>query len=92
MNKFAVGFLNFYDNELVIEIIEASDWREAAMKHSKSIWNCLEEPDSVDFSADKEDEEDTENETQMAVPLTLEKAKREAFDVEGTFDCVEILS
>lgn len=35
MSKFAVGYINFFDNDLIIEIIEAEDWLEALHKHSK---------------------------------------------------------
>lgn len=35
MKKFAVGFISLYDNELTIEVIEASDWHTALSKHTK---------------------------------------------------------
>ena len=35
MNKFAVGYMNFFDNDLIIEIIEAENWKIALFKHSK---------------------------------------------------------
>lgn len=36
MKQFAVGYtnLNDFDNELIIEIIEAEDWKNALGKHS----------------------------------------------------------
>lgn len=37
MSKFAVGYINFFDNELIIEIIEAEDWLEALHEHSQMI-------------------------------------------------------
>ena len=35
MKRWAVGYINFYDNDLVIEIVEAADWRAALCAHSK---------------------------------------------------------
>lgn len=35
MKKFAVGYIDFYDNELTIEIIEAEDWYTALNSHTK---------------------------------------------------------
>lgn len=35
MKKFAVGYIDFYDNELIIEIIEAEDWYTALRSHTK---------------------------------------------------------
>jgi len=35
MKKWAVGYINFYDNDLIIEIIKADTWYEALFKHSK---------------------------------------------------------
>lgn len=35
MKKFAVGYIDFYDNELIIEIIEAEDWYAALSSHTK---------------------------------------------------------
>ena len=35
MKKFAVGYIDFYDNELTIEIIEAEDWHTALNSHTK---------------------------------------------------------
>ena len=35
MKKFAVGYIDFFDNELIIEIIEAEDWFSALSNHSK---------------------------------------------------------
>lgn len=35
MKKFAVGYIDFYDNELIIEIIEAKDWYAALRSHTK---------------------------------------------------------
>ncbi len=33
--KFAIGFINFYENDLTIEIHEGDTWKEAARKHSR---------------------------------------------------------
>ena len=35
MSKFAVGYVNLYDENLIIEIIDAENWREAFYKHSQ---------------------------------------------------------
>lgn len=35
MKKFAVGYINAFDNELTIEFHEGATWHEALMKHSK---------------------------------------------------------
>ena len=35
MKKFAVGYINFFDNDLIIEIIEAFNWIDALRQHSK---------------------------------------------------------
>ncbi len=35
MEKFAVGYLNFFENELIVEVVEAEDWFDAIKKHSK---------------------------------------------------------
>ena len=77
MSKFAVGFHNLYDNELTIEILEGSHWREATTKHSKTIWSVLEEDPNDDGAA-------------SAVPLTVKDAKQEAFDSDSSFDVQEI--
>lgn len=29
MKKFAVGYIDFFDNELTIEVVEANDWYDA---------------------------------------------------------------
>lgn len=69
MKRFAVGFFSLHDTELVVEILEAETWQEAAMKHTRGAWGA-ENP----------------------VPADLEEAKRDAFDLDGGFDCVEIPS
>ena len=35
MKEFAVGYLNYFDNELIIEVICAENWHSALMSHSK---------------------------------------------------------
>ena len=34
MNKFVVGYISFFDNVLKVEIVEATDWKDALVKHS----------------------------------------------------------
>ena len=33
MSRFVVGYINFSDNEMLLKVVEASDWREAVVKH-----------------------------------------------------------
>lgn len=33
--KFAVGVINFFNNELIIEIVEGDNWQDALSKHSQ---------------------------------------------------------
>ena len=35
MRKFAVSYINFYDNNLTTEIIESDDWFDALNAHTK---------------------------------------------------------
>ena len=35
MKKFAVAYINNYDNELTIEFVEAATWREAIILHNE---------------------------------------------------------
>ena len=35
MKKFAVGYLSFFENDLVVEIVEAENWGKALVNHSK---------------------------------------------------------
>ena len=37
MNKFAVGYINFFDNNLIVEIVEADNWFDAIWQHSKML-------------------------------------------------------
>lgn len=34
MKKFVVGCINFFDNDLIMEVIEAIDWKDALNQHS----------------------------------------------------------
>lgn len=44
MKKFAVGYLNAFDNDLKIEIINADTWHKALMLHSgMSEWEDVPE-------------------------------------------------
>jgi len=33
--KYAVGYVNFFDNELILEVVSANSLREAILSHSK---------------------------------------------------------
>ena len=37
MSKFAVGYINFFDNNLIVEIVEADNWFDAIWQHSKML-------------------------------------------------------
>jgi len=37
MSKFAVGHIDYFNNNLIIEIIKAENWKDALFKHSKLI-------------------------------------------------------
>lgn len=77
--KFAVGIYDQMENVLTIEIVEAFDWRDAALLHSKTLWDMREE-------------DPTDNEVGEVVPETLEEARADAFEKDSGFDCVEIPS
>ena len=53
MNKFAVGYISFFDNVLKVEIIEAKDWKDALLQHScilgnESLVEMMQEQESLD--------------------------------------------
>lgn len=53
MKKFAVGYIDFYDNELTIEIIEAEDWYTALNSHTKlKSDECYLSSDSLEAAKD----------------------------------------
>lgn len=84
MRRFAVAIYNQNDGDLEIEVIEAENWREAALQHGLAPWTALAEPD---------EEEDDANEDAPApevVPDTINEAKQDAFDKDCAFDIVEI--
>ena len=33
--KFIVGFINFFENKLVVELVEAENWKDALARHSE---------------------------------------------------------
>lgn len=35
MARYAVGYINYFDNEMVIEIVQANNWHEALAQHSQ---------------------------------------------------------
>lgn len=35
MKKFAVGYISFFDNDLVVDIVEAEDIKSAILSHKK---------------------------------------------------------
>ena len=46
--QFAVAWINFFDNDLTIDIVWAKDWREAVLGCSPSQFDSLDEiPDDV---------------------------------------------
>lgn len=48
--KYVVGYMNFFDNNLKVEIVEAENWKEALSKHSWLAKYSFE--DSVGFLPD----------------------------------------
>lgn len=47
--KFAVAWINWFDNDLVIEQVWAKTWREAIFAHSKTQFISLEEiPEDIE--------------------------------------------
>lgn len=49
MPKFAVAHIEWSDNDLRIQIVEASNWKEAWMKHSRCGFEKIEDiPDDVE--------------------------------------------
>jgi len=57
MRQFAVGYINFYDNELTVEIVEADTEQEARWKHSKNDptgWGDISGTDLMDRKEFKE--------------------------------------
>lgn len=43
MTRFAVGYLNTFDNDLIVEVVEANSWHEAILKHHKAVDHFDEE-------------------------------------------------
>ena len=46
--RYAVSYMNFWDNDLKIQIVEANDWKEALSKHT--LFNKPEYPEDHDMS------------------------------------------
>jgi len=46
--KYAVAYMNFWDNDMKIQIIEADGWKEALSKHT--LFNKPEYPEDHDMS------------------------------------------
>jgi len=34
MTRYMVGYINFFNNELIVELVEGNTWKEALSKHS----------------------------------------------------------
>lgn len=47
MKKFAVGYINFHDNDMVTEIVEADSWQEALVLHSLITSDSYDTTDST---------------------------------------------
>jgi hypothetical protein len=62
MSKFAVGVASLYENELVIEIVDAIDWKTALCMHSMMVKDDLKVEDlmGVDLEAVKSSMYDSE--------------------------------
>ena len=56
MKRFAVGYMNFFDNALTVEIVESENWKEACFKHSGLAGDeTLVKESMADSPDDKED-------------------------------------
>lgn len=75
MKKFAVSHINWGNYELTTEIVEAEDWKAAAMQH-KNIAEMF--PVSEDEGKN------------WPIPETQEEAKQAAFDQDAMINIVEI--
>ena len=80
MKKYAVSYINFFNNELTIEIVEAETIKKAILKHSKLL---AENSDNG-----KVDEEDW---LHTNMPEELEEIKETFFDMDCMVDVVEII-
>lgn len=76
MKKYAVAHINFYDNILTIEFVEASNWQEALF---------LAFPFSYDVDSFARNPAIT---TDIA---SIEKAKQEVFSCDQLFDVKELV-
>lgn len=75
MSQFAVAYVNFFDNDLIIECVMAADWREALLSHS-----------ALQVGAD----DPNYKKWLDALPQNLEEAKEYFFDADTLVDVVEI--
>lgn len=51
IGKYAVGIINFFDNDLIIEIIDGENWKDAFKKHTLNTGFTSDEIDEM-FSDD----------------------------------------
>lgn len=42
MKTFAVAFISFFDNELIVQFIKAETFQKAVMKYSSEVWNMFD--------------------------------------------------
>ena len=57
--KYAVSYMNFWDNEMEIQIVEASGWKDALSKHTG--FNKPEYPEDHDMSWISDDMKDAKS-------------------------------
>lgn len=57
MKKFAVGYINLYDNEMVIEIHPGETWQAAVAAHSK-IGDFIERADDLGVAQERAFDQD----------------------------------
>jgi len=81
MPRFAVGYANFFDNDLQIEIIEADDFREAIIKHSG--FKAKDPKDADEIAKDMA-------EWFSSMPETMEDVKQFFFDGDALVDAIQI--
>lgn len=75
--KFAVAYINFCDNELIIEIIYADSWSEALINHTSL---------NVKETATEKEKSDNEKYLIELCKNGIEEAKNIAFDGDWMFD------
>lgn len=75
MKKFAVAYISFFENDVIIDFVEAEDWKSAIFKHKK--FTEVEDPNMQEWIDN--------------MPNDLEELKTEFFNGEIGVDVKEIV-